>query len=98
MMRSVNCYSLNSVCNNFLDLLPAGCTTGGLLNSLVLDAQDGTLKAEKNSNQPDMRCQWMISVDHGMVRPNIRFFSKCTRMTIMSILASEALLRENKEI
>ena len=70
MMRSVNWYSLNSVCNNFLDLLPAACTTGDLLNPLVLSAQDGTLRAERNSNQPGMRCQWMINVDDGMVRPN----------------------------
>ena len=69
-MRLVNWYSLNSVCNNFLDLLPAGCTAGDLLNPLALGAQDGILKAERNSNQPDMRCQWMISVGDGMVRPN----------------------------
>ena len=28
---------------------------------------------------------------------NIRVFSKCTRMAIMPILASEALFRENKK-
>ena len=74
MMRSVNWYSLNSVDNNFLDLLPVGCTAGDLLNPLVLGARDGTLKAEKNSGQPGMRCQWMISVDDGMVRPDVRVF------------------------
>ena len=28
---------------------------------------------------------------------SVNFFSKCTRMAIMSILASEALFRENKK-
>ena len=69
-MRLVNWYSLNSVDNNFLDLLLAGCTTGDLVNPLVLSAQHGTLKVEKNSRQLDMRCQWMISVDDPMVRAN----------------------------